>query len=120
MRYCYFGSDMDSKRNLTVWEVDFGLPLGRSFFVLFCRFSFPSPTSNPICFWRYPRVGCRKFNLNLTFFPIVDSEVNPDEAAVCAVADLVARADRAGASDVHLKMNGDGARVAFRLDGTGR
>ena len=48
---------------------------------------------------------------------IVDSEVNPDDVAVQAVADLVARAEQAGASDVHLQMNGDGARVAFRLDG---
>ncbi len=42
---------------------------------------------------------------------------NTETAAVQAVADLVGRAQQAGASDVHLQMDGATARVAFRLDG---
>jgi type II secretory ATPase GspE/PulE/Tfp pilus assembly ATPase PilB-like protein len=34
-----------------------------------------------------------------------------------ALARLVARAEQAGASDIHLQMGADGAQVAFRLDG---
>ncbi|MFP6902435.1 MAG: ATPase, T2SS/T4P/T4SS family, partial [Verrucomicrobiia bacterium] len=40
-----------------------------------------------------------------------------ESAAVKAVAELVGRAERAGASDVHLQMCGQEAQVAFRLDG---
>ena len=48
---------------------------------------------------------------------MVDLGDNSKEAAVTAVNDLVGRAERAGASDVHLQMRGEGAQVAFRLDG---
>jgi len=48
---------------------------------------------------------------------MVDLGENSEEAAVTAVNDLVVRAERAGASDVHLQMHAEGAQVAFRLDG---
>ncbi len=48
---------------------------------------------------------------------MVDLGENSEEAAVTAVNDLVGRAERAGASDVHLQMRGEEAQVAFRLDG---
>ena len=50
---------------------------------------------------------------------MVDLGDNSEEVAVKAVAELVGRAERVGASDVHLQMNGDGAQVAFRLDDNG-
>ena len=49
-----------------------------------------------------------------------DSQDNSESKAIQAVADLVERAEVAGASDVHLQMCGAGegsAQVAFRLDG---
>jgi general secretion pathway protein E len=45
--------------------------------------------------------------------------MNPETSAPEVVADLIRRAEAAGASDVHLQMTGSdtGAAVAFRLDG---
>jgi general secretion pathway protein E len=43
--------------------------------------------------------------------------MNEDDSAPRAVEELVARAEKAGASDIHLQMQGRSAQVAFRLDG---
>lgn len=43
--------------------------------------------------------------------------MEPDDSAVAILEGLIQQAERAGASDVHLQMNGRGAVVAFRLDG---
>src|SRR5437868_1585076 len=45
------------------------------------------------------------------------SEVNESTAAPEFLESLVHQAERANASDIHLQMLGDSARVAFRLDG---
>jgi general secretion pathway protein E len=41
----------------------------------------------------------------------------PDNSAPRALEELIAQAERAAASDVHLQMNGKVAQVSFRLDG---
>jgi type II secretory ATPase GspE/PulE/Tfp pilus assembly ATPase PilB-like protein len=43
--------------------------------------------------------------------------MNEDTAAPQALSELIQQAERTGASDVHLQMTCQGARVAFRLDG---
>jgi len=43
--------------------------------------------------------------------------MNEDTAAPQALNDLIQQAEQTGASDIHLQMAGQGARVAFRLDG---
>ena len=42
---------------------------------------------------------------------------NPDLSAPQTLEKLVHRAEKAGASDIHLHMLGSAAQVAFRLDG---
>jgi type II secretory ATPase GspE/PulE/Tfp pilus assembly ATPase PilB-like protein len=42
---------------------------------------------------------------------------NKEVSAPQVVEDLVARAERAGSSDIHLQMTGRSAQVSFRLDG---
>lgn len=40
-----------------------------------------------------------------------------DESAPAVLEGLIGQAERGGASDIHLQLDGDGARIAFRLDG---
>ncbi len=46
-----------------------------------------------------------------------DETADPDESAPQVLERLVAQAERAGASDIHLQMQPDAATVTFRLDG---
>jgi type II secretory ATPase GspE/PulE/Tfp pilus assembly ATPase PilB-like protein len=43
--------------------------------------------------------------------------MNEDSSAPQVLADLLQQAERAGASDIHLQMTGQNARISFRLDG---
>jgi type II secretory ATPase GspE/PulE/Tfp pilus assembly ATPase PilB-like protein len=43
--------------------------------------------------------------------------MNPETSAPQILSDLIKQAERAGASDIHLLMTGQGARISFRLDG---
>ena len=43
--------------------------------------------------------------------------MNPEPEAPAVLADLIRQAEAAGASDIHFQMTGDGAHIAFRLDG---
>jgi type II secretory ATPase GspE/PulE/Tfp pilus assembly ATPase PilB-like protein len=43
--------------------------------------------------------------------------MNPEPEAPAVLADLIRQAEAAGASDIHFQMTGEGARLAFRLDG---
>jgi general secretion pathway protein E len=51
------------------------------------------------------------------FRPAVVTPDEPESSAPRIVEDLIQRAERAAASDVHLQMEADGASVSFRLDG---
>ncbi|MBI3416019.1 MAG: Flp pilus assembly complex ATPase component TadA [Verrucomicrobia bacterium] len=48
---------------------------------------------------------------------VPDSTLTGEDAAPRIVAELIERAERLGASDVHLQMLGKSAEVSFRLDG---
>src|SRR5256885_11904078 len=48
---------------------------------------------------------------------IIRTSEAADDSAPRALEDLIRRAERANASDVHLQMIGETAQVAFRLDG---
>ena len=43
--------------------------------------------------------------------------MSSDESAPQALDELIRQAEKAGASDIHLQMTGQGAQIAFRLDG---
>ena len=45
------------------------------------------------------------------------ASINESGSAPETLEQLIRKAEAAGASDIHLQMNGEGAQVAFRLDG---